>query len=113
MSNNLDVYRGVRNDSTGAPINVDLGMFSCDGSFTLRSVNGSAHADAIASTARELVFTWTLADTSTIVLTVERAFLSRPTMAVSGPEGVQQTYNWRAAYDSSAATAVTFARTTA
>lgn len=112
-SNNLDAYRTVRNDSIGAVSNIDAGMVAINGSFTLRSADGSAHADAIASTAREIVFTWTLADTSTIVLTVERAFLSRPSLPVAGPDGIQQTYSWRGAYDSSAATSFTIARTTA
>jgi hypothetical protein len=112
-TNNLDAYRTVRNDSIGATSNIDVGMVGISGSFTLRSADGSAHADTIASTARELVFTWTLADTSTIVVTVERAFLSRPSLPVAGPDGIQQTYNWRGAYDSGAATSFTVARTTA
>lgn len=113
LSNNLDVYRTVRNDATGAPSNIDLGMLAVDGSITLRSANASAHADAIASTAREIVFTWTLGDASTIVLTIERAFLGRPSLPIAGPDGIQQTFNFRGAYDSSATNAVTFARTTA
>jgi hypothetical protein len=113
ISNGLDAYRTVRNDPTGAVSNIDPGTVMVDGSFTLRSADGSAHADAIAATAREIVFTWTIAGASNIVLTVERAFLGRPSLAVSGPDGIQQTYNFRASYDSGAASTVTIARTTA
>lgn len=113
ISNGLDAYRTVRNDPTGAVSDIDPGTVMVDGSFTLRSADGSAHADAIAGTAREIIFTYTLPDTSTIVFTVERAFLGRPALAVSGPDGIQQTYNFRASYDASATSSITVARTTA
>lgn len=112
-TNNLDAYRTVRNDAIGAPSNIDPGMVGISGSFTLRSADASAHADAIASTAREIVYTWTLPDTSTVVVTIERAFLGRPSLPIAGPDGIQQTFNWRGAYDSGAATSFTVARTTA
>lgn len=113
FTNGLDPYRTVRNDSVRAVSNIDPGTIGVSGSITLRSVDSNAHADAIAGTARALAFTWTLADTSTIVVTIPRAFLGRPTMAVAGPDGIQQTYNWRGAYDSSSACMISIARTTA
>jgi hypothetical protein len=113
ISNNLDAYRTVRNDPTGAVSNIDPGMATIDASFTLRSALGTAHADAIAGTAREVVFTWTLADTSTIAITLERGFLSRPSIPVQGPDGIQQTFSVRGGFDSGAASSFTIARTTA
>lgn len=113
FTNGLDPFRTVRNDSVGAVSNIDPGTVGVNGSITLRSADAGAHADAIAGTARAIAVTWTLPDTSTIVLTVPRAFLSRPTMAVQGPDGIQQTYNFKGAYDASAACMISIARTTA
>jgi hypothetical protein len=111
ITNNLDAYRTVRDDSTGAVSDIDPGLVGVSGSFTLRSADAAAHADAIAGTARELVFTFTKSAGTTIVVTVERAFLSRPSMPIAGPDGIQQTYTWRGAYDSGATSPITIAYT--
>lgn len=112
FSNGLDAYRTVRNDPLGAVSNIDLGTIVVGGSITLRSADSSAHADAIAGTARAVAVTWTLPDATSIVFTLPREFLGRPTMAVQGPDGIQQTYNIKGAYDAVSGSMISIARNT-
>ena len=54
---------------------------------------------AINGEACELEFSYTLATGESLIITAHAVYLPRPRIEISGPQGVQATFDWQAASD--------------
>ncbi len=65
-------------------------MRFADQSLVTQAINGEACA---------LEFSYTLASGETLTLAAHAVYLPRPRIEISGPQGVQATFDWQAASD--------------
>lgn len=100
-SNNLDRVEVIRGD--GLIAGVEPGMSSLTGSFEARFADTVLLEQAIAGTPCELEFGWSLGVGKTFTLTAHAVYLPRPRVAIPGPQGVQVSFDWQAARDTSPA----------
>ncbi len=99
-SNNLEAVHTIRSDLKAE--GVDEGLATVNGSITARFNATTLLDQAIAGTTAALVFAFTYDANWSLTFTIPRAFLDRPVIGVSGPGGVEATFNFRAAYDPTA-----------
>ena len=100
-SNNLDPVETIRAD--GKIEGADEGLASLRGRITSRFADTTLLDDAIAGTPCELEFDYTAASGESFTLTAHAAYLSRPKIPIEGPGGVQVTFDWQGALDTSPA----------
>lgn len=94
-TNNLDPVETVRAD--GKIDGVDPGKAAMTGSFTARFADTALIDAATTGTPMELEFAFTISAAKALILTVHRVFLPKPKVGISGPGGIQATFDWRAA----------------
>ncbi len=94
-SNNLDRVETIRND--GKIDGADPGMATLTGSLDVRFADTTLLDAAIAGTAMELEFSYTISATKKLVLTAHKVFLPKPRRSISGPGGIQASFAWQAA----------------
>lgn len=100
-SNNMEGVPAIRAD--GKIDGVDLGVASLSGSITMRFADTTMLTQAINGTACALEWSWTISATQKLVLTAHSVFLPRPRTQISGPGGVDVTFDFMAAKASSPA----------
>ena len=69
-------------------------------SIEVRFADSTLVTQAIAGEACELEFGYTLPSGESFTFTVHAVYLPRPRIEISGPQGVQATFDWQAARDS-------------
>lgn len=101
FSNNLERVRVIRAD--GKIEAADPTLATAEGSMTVRFdgqtlVDEAADGDSVA-----FEYGFTFPDGFSLTFEMPRVFLPKPKYAISGPGGVEASFDWRAAYDGSEA----------
>lgn len=110
-SNNMEPVDVIRAD--GLIDGVDPTIASLRGTLTARFDGTTLIDQAIAGTACELSFAWTISANASLVITAHSVFLPRPRKTLPGPGGIQVTFDWQAALAASPARMMTAVLTNA
>ena len=103
FSNNLDAAEPIRAD--GLIDGADEGEATANGTVTVRlsaDTTISAAVDAETPLSMETAFDRAGSPERSITFATPRVFFSRPRERISGPGGIELTYDWRAAKDATA-----------
>ena len=95
--NNLDRIETIRSD--GLIDGADPGMAMMTGRIAVRFADTTLLQQAIDGVASELEFGWSLPTGESLTVTAHAVYLPRPRREISGPQGVQATFDWQAALD--------------
>jgi len=98
-ANNLDRIETIRAD--GKIDGADPSIAALTGNVVVRFADQTLVSQAINGEACELEFSYTLASGENLTLTAHAVYLPRPRIEISGPQGVQATFDWQAASDAS------------
>jgi len=96
-SNNLDRIETIRAD--GKIDGADPSIAALTGNVVVRFADQTLVTQAINGEACELEFSYTLPTGEALTLTAHAVYLPRPRIEISGPQGVQATFDWQAASD--------------
>ena len=96
-ANNLDRIETIRAD--GKIDGADPSIAALTGNVVVRFADQTLVGQAINGEACALEFSYTLASGENLTLTAHAVYLPRPRIEVSGPQGVQATFDWQAASD--------------
>lgn len=99
-SNGLEEVQTIRAD--GKIDGADEGVSTCSGRVTLRFDDQALLDQAIANTPAAMALAYTYDSNWSLTFTLPRVFFSRPAVGVSGPGGIEVSYDWQAAYDTTA-----------
>ncbi len=99
-ANNLDRVETIRAD--GKIDGADPSIAALTGSVQVRFSDQVLVQQAINGDACELEFSYTLATGESLAMTAHAVYLPRPRIEISGPQGVQATFDWQAASDPAA-----------
>ena len=102
FSNNLERVRVIRDD--GKIEAADPTIATCTGVMSLRFDGATLVAEAANGDAVALEYGFSMAEGWALTFELFRVFLPKPKYAVSGPGGVEASFDWRAAYDETADT---------
>ena len=102
FSNNLERVRVIRDD--GKIEAAEPTFASCQGAMTVRFDGASLVAEAANGEPVSLEYGFSMAEGWQLSFELFRVFLPKPKYAVSGPGGVEASFDWRAAYDETAGT---------
>ncbi len=97
-ANNLDRIETIRSD--GRIDGADPSIAALTGSIEVRFANQTLVTQAINGDPCELEFAYVLPSGESFTFTVHAVYLPRPRIEISGPQGVQATFDWQAARDS-------------
>ncbi len=97
-ANNLDRIETIRSD--GRIDGADPSIAALTGSIEVRFADSTLVTQAINGEACELEFGYSLPSGESFTFTVHAVYLPRPRIEISGPQGVQATFDWQAARDS-------------
>jgi hypothetical protein len=98
--NNLDRIETIRSD--GKIDGADPSMASLSGSMEVRFADNTLMTQAINGSDCELEFSYLLPSGESLTVTAYSVFLPRPRVEIGGPQGVQATFDWQAAFDTAA-----------
>jgi hypothetical protein len=108
-SNGMQGVPTIRND--GLIDGVDPTTITTTGSIEVRFADTTLVDDAINNTAIELELAYRLAgidgNNFNLTWTFHEVYLPRPRIPISGPGGVQTSFNWQAVYDDALSKSVT------
>jgi hypothetical protein len=94
-SNGLDRIETIRSD--GKIEGADPGMAALTGRVEVRFADTALITQAIDGTSCELVFGWSLGANASFTFTAHAVYLPRPRIEISGPQGIQASFDWQAA----------------
>lgn len=97
-ANNLDRIETIRSD--GRIDGADPSIAALTGSIEVRFADQTLVTQAINGDPCELEFAYVLPSGESFTFTVHAVYLPRPRIEISGPQGVQATFDWQAARDS-------------
>ncbi len=97
-ANNLDRIETIRAD--GRIDGADPSIAALTGKIEVRFADSTLVAQAINGDACELEFSYSLPSGESFTFTVHAVYLPRPRIEISGPQGVQASFDWQAARDS-------------
>ncbi|WP_424931893.1 phage tail tube protein [Amaricoccus macauensis] len=97
-ANNLDRIETIRSD--GRIDGADPSIAALTGSIEVRFADDTLVSQAINGEACEMEFAYVLPSGESFTFTVHAVYLPRPRVEISGPQGVQATFDWQAARDS-------------
>ena len=97
-ANNLDRIETIRAD--GRIDGADPSIAALTGSIEVRFADSTLVTQAIDGEACALEFSYALPSGESFSFTVHAVYLPRPRIEISGPQGVQATFDWQAARDS-------------
>ncbi len=101
FSNNLERVRVIRDD--GRIEAADPTIATCTGAMTVRFDGATLVAEATNGDPVAIEYGFSMAEGWFLTFELFRVFLPKPKYAVSGPGGVEASFDWRAAYDDSSA----------
>jgi hypothetical protein len=99
-ANNLDRIETIRSD--GKIDGADPSIAALTGRVDVRFADQTLLNQAINGTPAEFEFAWSLGSGESLTTTVHAVYLPRPRIEVQGPQGVQASFDWQAAFDSAA-----------
>jgi hypothetical protein len=94
-SNGLDRIETIRAD--GKIDGADPGMASLTGRLEVRFADQTLVTQAINGDPCELEFSWSLGANASLTFTAHAVSLERSRIGISGPQGIQATFDWQAA----------------
>ena len=97
-SNGLDRIETIRSD--GRIDGADPSIAALTGRIEVRFADQTLVTQAINGEACEMEFAYVLPSGESFSFTVHAVYLPRPRIEISGPQGVQATFDWQAARDS-------------
>ncbi|WP_282602421.1 phage tail tube protein [Paracoccus sp. PARArs4] len=97
-ANNLDRIETIRAD--GRIDGADPSIAALTGSIEVRFADSTLVTQAITGDPCALEFSYALPSGESFSFTVHAVYLPRPRIEISGPQGVQATFDWQAARDS-------------
>jgi hypothetical protein len=97
-ANNLDRIETIRSD--GRIDGADPSIAALTGRIEVRFADQTLVTQAINGDPCELEFGYSLPSGQSFTFTVHAVYLPRPRIEISGPQGVQATFDWQAARDS-------------
>jgi hypothetical protein len=98
-ANNLDRVETIRSD--GRIDGADPSIAALTGRIDVRFADQVLVTQAIDGAPCEMSFAYTLPSGDSLTLTAHAVYLPRPRIEISGPQGVQATFDWQAARDGS------------
>ena len=98
-ANNLDRIETIRAD--GRIDGADPGMAALTGRMEVRFADQVLANQAIAGDPCEIELGWTLPSGESLTFTIHAVYLPRPRIEISGPQGIQASFDWQAAVDPS------------
>lgn len=104
ITNDMEMVATVRNDYRMEGI--DFGQSGASGNLSLRFLDHTLRAEALARTPADLRYTLTISATKEVEFRFPRAFLAVAGAPVEGPRGITQAFRFAAAFDTSLACAV-------
>jgi hypothetical protein len=96
-SNNLDRIETIRAD--GKIAGADPSIAALTGTVAVRFADQTLVNQAINGEACELEFAYVLATGESLTVTAHSVYLPVPRVEISGPQGIQATFDWQAARD--------------
>ncbi len=96
-ANNLDRIVTIRAD--GKIDGADPSIAALTGNIVVRFADQTLVTQAINGEACELTFSYTLPTGQSLTVAAHAVYLPRPRIEISGPQGVQATFDWQAASD--------------
>ncbi len=94
-ANNLDRIETIRND--GKIDGADPSIAALTGRIEVRFADSTLVAQAINGDPCEISFAYVLPSGESFTFTVHAVYLPRPRIEISGPQGVQASFDWQAA----------------
>lgn len=104
-SNNLERIETIRDD--GKIESADPTIAALTGNIAVRFADTSLIDAATDNTPLELEFAYTIDDDNALIFTAHEVYLPKPKLPLSGPGGVQATFDWQAAKATSPARMLT------
>lgn len=99
-SNNMDRIETIRAD--GKIDGVDPSIAELSGSLDMRFADLTIMNQALAGTPAALEISYAISPTVSLSLTAHACYFSRPRAQIDGPKGIQVTFDWQAAFDTTA-----------
>ena len=96
-SNNLEKIETIRSD--GKVEAIDLGVASLSGSIAVRYGDNELMDKARAGTPVDLELGYQISDTQKLIITCHEVFLPKPKRSISGPGGIECSYDFQGAKD--------------
>ncbi|MGC8732149.1 MAG: phage tail tube protein [Halothiobacillaceae bacterium] len=96
-ANNLDRIETIRSD--GRIDGADPSIAALTGKIEVRFADAVLVDQALDGTACDLTFAYALPSGESFTFTVHAVYLPRPRIEISGPQGVQASFDWQAAQD--------------
>ena len=97
-ANNLDRIETIRSD--GRIDGADPSIAALTGRIEVRFADSTLVTQAINGDPCEIAFAYLLSSGESFSFTVHAVYLPRPRIEIAGPQGVQATFDWQAARDS-------------
>lgn len=104
ISNDMEMVPAIRSDY--AMEGIDFGQSGASGTLTLRFKDHTLRTDANNRTSVALAYALTIDANTSVTFNFPRAFLAAQGNPIEGPRGVSQQFRFVAAWDTTAATAV-------
>ena len=99
-ANNLDRVETIRSD--GRIDGADPSIAALTGKIDVRFADMTLMDQALNGTASSLEFSYTISANVTLTITAHAVYLPRPRAEIQGPQGIQASFNWQAAFDANA-----------
>ena len=99
-ANSLDRIETIRAD--GRIDGADPSIAALTGKMDVRFADQVLMTQALDGTPAELEFAYNLGTGQSLTFTAHAVYLPRPRVEIQGPQGVQASFDWQAAFDSSA-----------
>jgi len=97
-SNNVERIETIRSD--GRIDGADPSIAALTGKIDVRFADNTLMTQALNGTSASLEFSWTISANVSLTITAHAVYLPRPRVEIQGPQGIQASFDWQAAYDS-------------
>ena len=97
-SNNVERIETIRND--GRIDGADPSIAALTGKIDVRFADTTLMDQALNGSSASLEFSWVISANVSLTITAHAVYLPRPRVEIQGPQGIQASFDWQAAYDS-------------
>ncbi|PRX29960.1 hypothetical protein SAMN05216257_10921 [Meinhardsimonia xiamenensis] len=97
-ANNVERIETIRND--GRIDGADPSIAALTGKIDVRFADTTLMDQALNGTSASLEFSWVISANVSLTITAHAVYLPRPRVEIQGPQGIQASFDWQAAYDS-------------
>jgi len=97
-SNNVERIETIRSD--GRIDGADPSIAALTGRIDVRFADTTLMDQALNGSSASLEFSWVISANVSLTITAHAVYLPRPRVEIQGPQGIQASFDWQAAYDS-------------